>query len=134
MQAQVGHARESAGSAVDVQALRACTAAALERDESNGEFCDGSGVAEWEKRWQVPFGSGRAAVQGSGAGEWHTGSWDAAKDAKSVHIVREIRGEGEVERGGGEASGWGESDWGDGNKGLGEDGYARGWEERAQHY
>ena len=119
---------------VDVEALRACTAAALERDENNGESADGSGVAEWERSWQAPFGPKTAPAQGSGRGEWHTGSWDAARDAQLVHVVREICGDGTVERNGGEASGWGEVQWEEGCEGLGEDGYACGWEGRAQWY
>ena len=56
------------------------------------------------RRWQTAFGPSAAAVQGGGAGEWHTGAWDAGKDARSVHIVRDLQGDGMVVREGGEAS------------------------------
>ena len=51
-----------------------------------------------------------------------------------MHIVRDLQGDGRVVREGGEASEWGEREWQDGCEGLDDDGYARNWEERAQHY
>ena len=133
-QARTGAARADTGGVVDVEALRECTAAAAVRDAQNGKSVDGGGVAEWARRWQAAFGPSVAAVQGGGAGEWHTGAWDAGKDARSVHIVRDLQGDGRVVREGGEASEWGEREWQDGCEGLDDDGYARNWEERAQQY